>query len=200
MAEYWEDKWYAKSDTPWDIESYDKNLDSLFDKLKLKKKSKVLELGCGYGYDSKFFAEKGMIVDSIDISKTAINKAKKINKHKNISFKCLDFFKLAGVKQYDLIYDRGFIHNHQNILQSLFPKLYNFLSNKGKLLILSGNQNQIDRSGVIPTPMTISDIEKASMNFFNISLVKEIIFEQRIDLYNSLGWAFILYKNEQSED
>ena len=195
MNDFWETNWYKKSNVPWDIKKYDKNLDDLFDMLKLKKNSKVLELGCGYGYDSMFFADKGMIVDSIDISKTAIDKAKKTNKHKNISFKCLDFFKLAETKQYDLIYDRGFIHNHKSILQSLFPKLYNLLSKSGKLLILSGNHNQRDRSKVIPTPMFISDIEKSSFNFFNISFVKEIIFEQHNDFFNSLGWAFILYKN-----
>jgi ubiquinone/menaquinone biosynthesis C-methylase UbiE len=50
---------------------------------------KVLDLGCGYGRDSLFFAKKGLKVTAIDISSKSIKEAKKLSTERNLKI-CFD--------------------------------------------------------------------------------------------------------------
>ena len=70
---YW-DNYYAKTigiETPSTFASYVSDL--------MKKGESILELGCGNGRDSFYFAKKGFHVFAIDQSKIVINRIKKKN-------------------------------------------------------------------------------------------------------------------------
>jgi tellurite methyltransferase len=96
-----------------------------------KKKKNIIDIGCGNGRDSFFFAKKKMSVSAMDSSVEAIKKNilhDNINKNK-ISFYCLNLkeslkhnFKI----KFDYIYLRFFLHTinkeNEKILFSFFKK------------------------------------------------------------------------------
>ncbi|MCM3293082.1 class I SAM-dependent methyltransferase [Paenibacillus sp. MER 180] len=70
--------------------------------------SKVFEYGCGTGAGACFLADKGFIVDAIDISPTAIELAKSIALKRNlkINYKNEDLLEMERLEmEYDLILD-----------------------------------------------------------------------------------------------
>lgn len=74
-----------------------------------KSKIKVLDLGCGAGNNSWFFAREGFDVTGIDVSKTAIEFVKKrfIKEGLKGRFMVMNFNDLPSLsEQYDLIIDR----------------------------------------------------------------------------------------------
>ena len=177
---------------PWEIEHHDKNIEEVLD----CQSGSVLELGCGSGNDAIWFAKKGFNVTAVDISEKEINLAKEKSKGiSNINYILDDIHSFSTEEKFDIIYDRGCIHNNQSSLVNiLFPKLYQLLKDDGKIIILTGNPNQKESKYVLPTDVHISIIEKSIQNLFKIKLVKEIIFEQNKGYENSLGWLFILKK------
>ena len=78
---------------------------------KLSKGSRLLELGCGNGRDSSFFARNGINVIAIDASDTMIDKLITTNNF-GVNYVCADFVKWPIEHQYefDYIYSRFSLH------------------------------------------------------------------------------------------
>ena len=81
---------------------------------KIKKGSKIMELGCGLGAEAIFMAARGMNVTAIDLSEDALSAAKKIADCYGVSVN----WKVANVleddlgdEQYDVITDQGCYHH-----------------------------------------------------------------------------------------
>lgn len=198
--EYWKDvhknkiKFLSKTDTtilPWDIKTFDKNLKDVLDLFDLHT-GKVLELGCGTGYDSKFLCERGFNVTAIDISDDAIKIAKENTQGLNIDYIVGDFFKNLPDEQFDLIYDRGFLHNYQNDYLEIFEKLNNLLIPGGKYIFITGNPNQPTIETCMPPPVFLGEIEIYSSRWFKVVFVKEIIIELDENYENCIGYIFLL--------
>jgi SAM-dependent methyltransferase len=202
---FWENVWelnhtyVSKNDTkelPWEINTYDKNLEEIINLLNLEN-GNILEIGCGSGHDVKFLSKKGFNVTGIDISEKAINIAKINNENcKNIKFIIGDIQNNLPDEKYDIIYDRGCLHNIKAMcnLDDIFKLLSNKLNYKGKIILITGNHNEPPSKYTKPPTTTISEIEFFSNNFFKIKLVKEVIFELNKNYENSLGWLFLLEK------
>ena len=202
---FWENVWgfnhtyISKNNTkelPWEIYTYDKNLEDMINLLSLKN-GDILEIGCGSGNDIKFLSKKGFNVTGIDISKKAIDIAKINNKDsKNVKFIVGDVQNNLPKKTYDVIYDRGCIHNIKiaNNLENTFKILNSKLNSKGKMIIITGNNNAPSSKYTRPNLTSISEIEFFSKNFFKIKLVKEIEFKLNKNYQDSLGWIFLLEK------
>lgn len=100
----------------------------------------LLELGCGNGRDSIYFAENGVSVVAVDSSAKTIenlNSWKRDNK-KDITFVCDDFTKTNAVYQqsFDYCYSRFTLHSiteDQEI--SVIKNVSNALSREGKFFI-----------------------------------------------------------------
>ena len=198
MEKYWHDLPESMV-TPWEIGHHDKNLEKVF--LSDRRESlSVLELGCGTGNDAIWFAKRGFDVTAIDVSEREINLAKEKSKRMlNIDYIIDDIYTFSTKKKFDIIYDRGCIHNVQfNVgdksLQILFSKLHEMLKDDGKIIILTGNPNHEESEYTSPTPVNIWTIEMSIKKLLKIKLVKEIMFEQNEGYDDSLGWLFILEK------
>mgnify|MGYP001184129200 FL=1 len=101
---FW-DRYYAKTlgmDTPSTFATYVSGL--------IKKGDSILELGCGNGRDSFYFAKKGFQVFAIDQSKIVINRIKK--KNINPKFICKDIQELEKIFKFEIdhCYARFFLH------------------------------------------------------------------------------------------
>ncbi len=100
----------------------------------------VLELGCGLGNDSFFFAKKGHAVISTDFSETVIEQNQKhYQKQQNLSFQVIDMSKLLPFNdvQFDVIYARLSLHYFTDtITKQLFTEIHRILKNGGLLCFI----------------------------------------------------------------
>ena len=96
---------------PWEIKTVDPSLKQFLDSVNLNT-GELLELGCGSGYDSVYLADHGFNVTAIDVSEDVIELSKKIHVNSKVNFVAADFFQDITDKKFDIIYDRGFLHNY----------------------------------------------------------------------------------------
>lgn len=126
---YW-DNYYKNNSTPIEPSSFAKYCLPL-----IKKNSTLIELGCGNGRDSIFFARNNIFVHASDISKTAIDNLKNnipFRLKKNLKFINEDFTNFEFEKSpnlYDTIYSRFTLHavlndKIENVLQWSFKSLH----------------------------------------------------------------------------
>lgn len=119
MAQMTKRRWiksYSGKKTPphWALSQQPSKLAKNF--LRVVKKGRVLEIGCGNGRDSLFFAQHGLNVSAIDLSAGAIKLARensrKLKAGGKVSFKKADAEKLpfpAGI--FNNIYSIGVLHS-----------------------------------------------------------------------------------------
>lgn len=103
---------------------------------RLEKEKSLLELGCGNGRDSIFFAGNGLNVTAIDQAQNAI--AELNQKYAHIEFLADDFVEssLYAEREFDYIYSRFTLHAiTKNEQSKVFDNVYNCLKNEGQLLI-----------------------------------------------------------------
>lgn len=198
----WEQIWHMQnkyssfnntSELPWEIYKHDKNLEEMISSTDISN-FEILELGCGSGYDTKFLSKKGKNITAIDISSKAIEIAKSNNNSSNITYIVGDINKDIPNKKYDLVFDKGCIHNNMHTSVDIFKNIYDCLNDNGVIILISGNINQEETLLTRPPGLSISDIEYASKDFFKIRVVKEITYELNENYGNGLGWIFLLEK------
>lgn len=178
---------------PWEIKTVDPNLKQFLDSIDLTT-GELLELGCGSGYDSVYLADRGFDVTAIDVSEDVIELSKNIHINSKVNFIAADFFQDSTDKKFDVIYDRGFLHNYKNRLQEIFEKLNTLLTANGKLIIITGSPCQPIIESCMPPPIFLGEIEYYSCNFFKIVLAKEVPFITDTNFENCIGYMFVLEK------
>ena len=197
--QYWNKTWsldhgyrglVPTKELPWDIYTHDPALAEALISLELS--GKALELGCGSGFDTKFMTEQGLSVTAMDISDIAIDIAKANNKGNSAKFIVGDIKTDIPNEKFDLVYDRGCLHNNPKLLEATFKKLHELLNPNGKIILITGNDNETCNTLTRPNRTTISEIEIPSANYFTIKLVKEITFYLNKNYGDGLGWLFIL--------
>lgn len=127
------------------IESYDKTINYYIENVKdlhpykesksflylLDKKSSILDIGCGYGRDSKIFADKGFKVTGIDLSKKMVKIARKLVK--NADFKAMNMMTLNLKKEsFDAIWaNAAFCHISKKDIPKAIKEAYRVLKKNG---------------------------------------------------------------------
>ena len=98
----------------------------------------LIELGCGDGSDSIYFAENGLNVLGIDSSKFAIQKLQDIIHLDNCTLICEDFVSAETIyqTQYDYCYSRYTLSEITELQETqVFDKIYYMLREKGYFFI-----------------------------------------------------------------
>ncbi len=74
--------------------------------------ARVLELGCGEGRDSVFFAAGGLDVTGVEISRAGLRKAARLARERGVTVRWVsaDMARLALDGPFDLVYSCGAIH------------------------------------------------------------------------------------------
>ncbi|MGH1141372.1 class I SAM-dependent methyltransferase [Bacillus pseudomycoides] len=113
-TQFWDD-FYSNREkgVPFFTNKPDENLVNYFEK-KLLNPGKVLELGCGPGRNAIYFAEKGCLVDAVDLSQESIQWATERAKEKNVNINFIynNIFDLQIEEgTYDIVYDSGCFHH-----------------------------------------------------------------------------------------
>lgn len=103
----------------------------------LPKNGSILDIGCGYGFTTIYFAKKNKnrILTGSEINSDKINIAKQASKNiKNISFKVNNL--LPKNKKFDTIIAIDLLHHISTIEKEIFIKNCNQSLNKNGLLII----------------------------------------------------------------
>ncbi|MBA3724370.1 MAG: class I SAM-dependent methyltransferase [Candidatus Levybacteria bacterium] len=101
--------------------------------------SVMLEIGCGVGNDSLYFASKGHTVVSTDLSEVAIKKNKIRNNADNVTFQVLDISRPTPFEamKFDVIYARLSLHYFSDkVTKQIFKELSRVLKPGGYLCFL----------------------------------------------------------------
>ena len=112
--------------------------------------SDIVELGCGNGRDSVFFAKQGHNVDAIDQCYNEI--CFLIKQHQgidNLDFRCDDFTDLVDDEPYDVVYSRFTLHSvNKEQEKRTLEWAYRNLKKGGLLCIeVRGQKNEIYKVG-----------------------------------------------------
>ena len=165
-------------------------INNLIKKLKIKKKSKILDLACGVGRHSFYLNKKGMNVIGIDNSENNIKKAKKLE-NKFLKFKKKEMTEDYG-QVFDFIFNLftsfGYINEKHNF--KTFKSINNSLVNHGILVIDYLNVFKLKKELVEKETKKIRniifDIKRSFKNNFIVKKIKikdknEIFyFEERV--------------------
>jgi ubiquinone/menaquinone biosynthesis C-methylase UbiE len=93
--------------------------------------AKLLDIGCGTGWTSIFFAKRGYSVHGVDISEGMISAAEEnkiVNNVRNIEFSVCDYEKMNFDLEFDIVIYFDSLHHSENetlALQSAFKALKN---------------------------------------------------------------------------
>jgi ubiquinone/menaquinone biosynthesis C-methylase UbiE len=131
----WEEKWGRRGNEP--PNNFAKRCFLLIKKRHLKT---LLDVGCGNGRDSLYFARKGLKVTAVDFSKNGLKLLKRIidrDKIKNITPICRETTKLNFKdNSFDVIYAHLSLHYfYDKTTTKIFDKLYKMLKKNGLIFI-----------------------------------------------------------------
>lgn len=102
------------SQIPWETGMPSRDLVALLKKYSLKKGIKVLDVGCGLGTQTRYLARHGAAPTGIDISETAIKKAREQSLKEDVHTKFVvgDVCRmLLPTASFEVVYDRGCYHH-----------------------------------------------------------------------------------------
>jgi cyclopropane fatty-acyl-phospholipid synthase-like methyltransferase len=145
----------------------------------LHKVQKVLELGCGQGRDSLFFASKGLDVYAIDSSKVGIKNLK--TKEMNFGINLKNINVLEGLPYFNNNFDAVYSHMFYNMgfsdseLKSLFSESKRVLQNNGLLSFSVRNDKDIMYKKGTKIGENIYHIDGFGIRFFTKEDIKFFI-------------------------
>lgn len=114
----------------------------------------ILEIGCGYGKNAKFYSSKAKYILATDISKHMLEIAKNENEADNIEYLKLAMENIHTInKKFDIIIS-SLVFNYLEDYPSMMTKIYNLLKPNGVLIfsvpcpittgtILTNNQKKL---------------------------------------------------------
>jgi SAM-dependent methyltransferase len=146
-----------------------------FIKNKIKK---VLELGCGQGRDSLFFASKGLYVHAIDSSKVAIENLTTKTKELNLDINLRYINAVEGLPFSNGYFDAVYSHMFYNMgfsddeLKFLFNESKRVLKSKGILSFSVRNDKDIMYKKGTKLSGSIYDINGFQIRFFTKEDIK----------------------------
>lgn len=133
--------------------------------------SRVLNVGCGVGQDSKFLKENGCYVLGVDSSKEMINRAKEYAP--DVKFELQDFMKLEPILKYDAVWCSRAFHHMPNIgPEKFFGQAKNLLKERG-VLYLTSIASDTERGEIIKNSLVIRGLTENSFK----SMILENGFE-----------------------
>ena len=132
--EYWKTKWDKR-----EIEEANDFARRSFSQIKDNNFTTLLDLGCGDGRDSLFFASEGLNVTSVDFSESGIKKLNELSKEKGLEINAIqtDIRKINFLdNSFDVIYAHLSLHYFDDeITTQIFDKLFRILKKDGLIFI-----------------------------------------------------------------
>jgi SAM-dependent methyltransferase len=197
----WEDR-YGRGYTPWNDSEAWLRLGEVFTKwvpVNERQPQRVLEIGCGLGYDSLMLARLGYCVTGLDISSTAIDSAK--NKHgvmENLRWICCDFLSLDNTPKFEVVYDRGCFHHcaDEPTRSAMARKIAELLTGRGIWVTLTGSKDSCsynnEEAGFLHPQLSAAEIITAVEPMFFLRSMQQLMYGSGVGATNFLAFLTIL--------
>ncbi|NOT35954.1 MAG: class I SAM-dependent methyltransferase [Saprospiraceae bacterium] len=144
---------------------------------------KVLELGCGKGFNIQYLASKFDNIQfiGIDITKEHLKQAIKRNElNKNVSLRFMSFDDFTfEAEQFDLIFEIEAICHSVN-QKKLISSIHNLLKKDGKFIAFEGFRNTFERSISADENKLLNYIEKS------MAVAKGVEIKEWLEDFNSI--------------
>jgi SAM-dependent methyltransferase len=198
----WDDR-YQKGETPWDTGKPSAELCRVVAEAGIKP-CRAIEFGCGTGINSVWLAHQGFDVTGIDLSPSAIEKARRraAEAGTNVRFAAADLQQLPPelTGPYDFFFDRGCYHAVRREGAAGYLATLRAVTRPGTLgLVLAGNA----REPQDPGPPVVSEAELRSElgSLFDIPDLREFRFNVAYDLTEGnikapLAWSCLLRRRD----
>jgi SAM-dependent methyltransferase len=154
---------------------------------------KILELGCGQGRDTIFFASNDLDVVAIDSSQVAIDVLSKITFEKNLPLKAMVHNASEGIPFDNSYFDAVYSHMFFNMrftddqLKYLFGEVNRVLKNGGlNLFSVRSDNDAMYRKGT-EIEKNIYDINGFQIRFFTKSNLWNISLSNGFEIYKITG-------------
>ena len=142
---------------------------------------RILELGCGQGRDTIFFASHDLDVCAIDSSKVAIESLKQSVGIENISIKLRQFDARQGIPFGNKYFDAVYSHMFYNMrftdveLSFLFEESSRVLKNNGLLYFSVRSDNDVLYNKGMKIDSNIYEIDGFQIRFFTKPQIKSFL-------------------------
>lgn len=124
-----------------------------------KPPAKVLDLGCGSGWTSHFYALAGYGVTGVDISSDAVKAAKQrfVRPDLKLAYQCTDYDRLAYTNEFDAVVFFDSLHHSEDELDGI-TAAYKALKPGGIIILCEPGK------GHSTSPSSIEAVEKYGVN------------------------------------
>jgi len=161
--------------------------DNLKDTVGDVKNKTILDLGCGIGEFTKYFAENGAkMVVGVDISERVLEYAKENNNAENIEYINKDIGDLSSIdKKFDIVFS-DIVFNYIEDFNKLMHDIFNLLNDKG-LVIFSQVHPISTASFAIESTWTKDENGNLKFlldNYSNVSVRKRKYFDGMFNIYH----------------
>jgi SAM-dependent methyltransferase len=170
------DQLYQDKFTPWDVKRPDSHLAQIVSTVPIKP-CKALELGCGTGTNAIWLAQQGFDVTAMDLSKTALDQARKKDGADRCVFVLADFFEapLPGT-DFGFVFDLGCLHGfsdpeHRDMLAQ---RIAGCLRDGGYWLNISSST---DGPALCPSRISAREITTAVEPYFEIQSLSATVLD-----------------------
>ena len=193
----WE-KRYVDNDLPWDNGVPDLHLQAVVTHRELPK-GRALEIGCGTGTNAIWLEEQGWDVMGIDLSPTAIERARK--KAQAAGARCewavLDFLPdpVPGAP-FDVVYDRGCFHTFQEERERFTRHVSGLLKPGGVWHSLIGSTDGPPRDGG-PPRRSAQEVMTAVEPHFEVLELNAVSFDQGLHS-EARAWVLVARRRDQA--
>jgi len=172
-----------KTSPPWDTGAAQPEIVKLVENGEIPK-GKVLDIGCGLGYNSIFLAKKGFCPTCFDLVSLAIKKGKLKAKEENVevdflvgnALKLDEYFK---EESFDVVIDSGLYHSlDEDDERSLYAKqIKRVLAVGGSYFMLCFSDKEPGDEG--PRRISRKEMEETFAELFRINYIKEAAFASK---------------------
>lgn len=189
---------YKKGDLPWDTGERDKNLEQVIKEHSIPPCS-VLELGSGTGSDAIWLVKQGFKVTAMDVSPTAVERAKKKAEDAGVKIE----FIIADVLKdkipsgpFDFVFDRGCFHifDLPEERSRLAEIIWTHLRPDGYWFSIIGSTDGPHRENG-PPRKSVVDIASAVESKFEIISLKTIYLDTNLK-EAPRGWACLMRRRD----
>ena len=161
-------------------------IDNLICRLKIPKKSMILDIACGKGRHSIYFNKRGMKVEGIDLSHNSINIAKK-EENTTLNFSVYDMRKVFKKDTFDIIVNLftsfGYFKKNKDE-QTAITAMALSLKQEGTLIIDFMNTKKVIKNLVESERKEVDGINfNIKRSIRNNYIIKDIIFSDNGNNY-----------------
>lgn len=143
----------------------------------IPKESTILDIGCGQGQDSVFFAKEGHEVAAVDVSEGMIEKNKQRHNHPNLSFGVMDISRPMPFanESFDVIYASFSLHYFTDgITKNIFAELARIIKTGGLFCFICKSTNDHYYGKGLEVEKDMFDFNGQIRHYFSEEYVHEL--------------------------